>query len=414
MEKTVAELFAGVGGFRVGLNNIRLSKNGKVNENKKFYFVYVNQWEPSTKKQDAFDCYVKRFGSNDWHINEDISMIDKNKIPNHNLLVAGFPCQDYSVARTKSNEKGIQGKKGVLWWEIHEILKIKKTPFVLLENVDRLLKSPSNQRGRDFGIMLKSLSELGYNVEWRVINAADYGHVQRRKRVFIFCFLKSTKFSKSISKEYEKKQNINIGIFKNKFPIENDISINYKKINLNNYIDLIDLSENGSFDFKNSGLMIDGYVYSVELIPKKSRIKSLSSILLRDNISSDFFINDNIERIKYLKNSKKIQRKSKITGYEYTYSEGKMTFPDDINKPSRTMLTSEGTENRSSHVIKDIKTHKLRFLTPVESERLNEFPDNWTNTNMSKRRRYFMMGNALVVGVVRKLGDEISSIIDNE
>ena len=76
--------------------------------------------------------------------------------------------------------------KGVLFWQIAEILELKKTPFALLENVDRLLKSPARQRGRDFGIILKTFADLGYNLEWRIINAADYGGVQRRRRVFIF------------------------------------------------------------------------------------------------------------------------------------------------------------------------------------------------------------------------------------
>lgn len=414
MDKTVAELFAGVGGFRVGLNNSKLTKKGTVKEENRFDFVYVNQWEPSTKRQDAFDCYIKRFGVSNYHVNQDISKVDKNEIPNHNLLVAGFPCQDYSVARTKSNEKGIEGKKGVLWWEILEILKVKKTPYVLLENVDRLLKSPANQRGRDFGVMLKSLSELGYNVEWRVINAADYGHVQRRKRVFIFCFLEFTKFNKRVCMEYKKSKEINIGVFQNLFPIINEDKNKKVSINLNDFKDLIEISDQGSFNFKNAGLMLGGIIHTVELIPKKSKAKPMSTILIKDAVSSDFFVDDKIDKLKSLKGSKKILRKSKKTGYEYTYSEGQMTFPDDLNKPSRTMLTSEGTENRSSHVVEDFKTKKLRFITPLEAERLNGFPDNWTATNMSNRKRYFMMGNALVVGIVRKIGNEIHTILENE
>lgn len=185
MKKTVVELFAGVGGFRVGFNSVKLNKNGKTIEKPNFEFVWANQWEPSTKSQDAFDCYQKRFGQSENHSNEDISKVDKKLVPDHSVLVGGFPCQDYSVARTLSNEKGIQGKKGVLWWQIYEILEVKRPPFVLLENVDRLLKSPSKQRGRDFGVMLRCLDDLGYAVEWRVINAADYGFAQRRRRVFI-------------------------------------------------------------------------------------------------------------------------------------------------------------------------------------------------------------------------------------
>src|SRR6185436_11149332 len=126
--------------------------------------------------------------------------------PDFDMLVGGFPCQDYSVARTLSQAKGLEGKKGVLWWQIHRILKEKKTKpnLLLLENVDRLLKSPVKQRGRDFAVMLKSLSDLGYIVEWRVINAADYGMPQRRRRVFIFGYRKGTKLYNEFK---EKRQN---------------------------------------------------------------------------------------------------------------------------------------------------------------------------------------------------------------
>ena len=185
MEKTVVELFAGVGGFRLAL------------ERKGFRTVWANQWEPATKLQHAYEVYTAHFGNQDVS-NEDINLVDKAKIPKHSLIVGGFPCQDYSVARTKA--EGIQGKKGVLWWAIEETLKVKKPPFILLENVDRLIKSPANQRGRDFGVILKSLDQLGYMLEWRVINAADYGFPQRRRRVFLFGSHKSTSYYKKISK----------------------------------------------------------------------------------------------------------------------------------------------------------------------------------------------------------------------
>jgi DNA (cytosine-5)-methyltransferase 1 len=178
----VCELFAGVGGFRLGLEDC----------SDEFRFVWANQWEPSKKVQHAYDCYIKRFGENENHVNEDISKIDKRSIPEHDLLVGGFPCQDYSVARTGA--RGIQGVKGVLWWQIREILREKQPRFVLLENVDRLLKSPAKQRGRDFAIMLACFNDLGYSVEWRVINAAEYGFVQRRRRIFIYAFKNDTNY----------------------------------------------------------------------------------------------------------------------------------------------------------------------------------------------------------------------------
>src|SRR5699024_5905062 len=113
------------------------------------------------------------------------------------LIVGGFPCQDYSVARSLSGEKGIQGKKGVLFWEIARAIENTHPKYVLLENVDRLLKSPSSQRGRDFAVMLATFQHFDYSVEWRVINAADYGFPQRRRRVFIFAYKNDLSFEQS-------------------------------------------------------------------------------------------------------------------------------------------------------------------------------------------------------------------------
>ena len=152
MELTVVELFAGVGGFRVGLNDIQsFDENNKAIENRDWKFVWANQFEPSTKAQPAYNCYCTRFDkehTSNIDIQEEVAHLDEDAdyIPNHSLLVGGFPCQDYSVARSLSGEKGIEGKKGVLFWSIAKILHVKKPPFVLLENVDRLLKSPSKQR----------------------------------------------------------------------------------------------------------------------------------------------------------------------------------------------------------------------------------------------------------------------------
>lgn len=415
MDKQVVELFAGVGGFRIGLNNVSLNHQDKTIEKGDFDFVWTNQWEPSTKIQHAYDCYVKRFGKSERHVNEDISKINKKDIPNHTLLVGGFPCQDYSVARSLSKEKGIQGKKGVLWWEIRDILEAKKPPFVLLENVDRLLKSPSKQRGRDFGIMLRTMSDLSYGVEWRVINAAEYGHPQKRRRVFIFGFHKSTAYYKKI-KSFKTTNIIQTeGIFAKQFPIKDLVTpLNEICISKNDYEDLVKMSDSFKFQFNNSGLMFNNHVYTTQTFPKITTIKTLGQLVIKDMVSDEFFIGKKVEKYQYLKGSKSIPRTNKATGIQYNYSEGKMTFPDDLSLPGRTMLTSEGSVNRSTHVIEDPQTGKLRLITPVEAERLNEFPDNWTDTGMTKNKRYFMMGNALVTGVVKKLGKEISKIIDKE
>ena len=230
--------------------------------------VWANQWEPGKKSQYAFDCYVSHFGKEKKYVNEDISVINKSEIPNHNLLVGGFPCQDYSVAHTGA--KGIEGKKGVLWWQIRDVLEAKQPKFVLLENVDRLLKSPANQRGRDFGIILACFNDLGYSVEWRVINAADYGFVQRRRRIFIFAYKNSTQYYKSLEKK-SLEDIIQIdGFFVKEFPIQSNL--NSKEIDFK-YKDLSYVSDNFKMEFKNSGIMRKGKIYTTEVIPTEIKAK---------------------------------------------------------------------------------------------------------------------------------------------
>ncbi len=413
MKKTAIELFAGVGGFRCGLNNVKL-KNDKTIENGNWDFIWANQWEPATKTQDAFNCYIKRFGEKNAS-NMDIFQVNKKDIPSHTLLVGGFPCQDYSVAQTLSNSKGIEGKKGVLWWAINDILKAKRPPFVLLENVDRLLISPAKQRGRDFGIILRSFLDNGYAVEWRVINAGEYGHPQKRRRTYIFAYHKSTNYYKSLEKEKLKAIIYSKGMFCKQFPIKDD-EPEYNTINISKdtYKDLVEVTNHFKAQFYNSGIMVKGKIYTSKVVAVSTKEYTLKNIIEHKTVDSKFFLKDEkLEKFRYLKGSKRIPR-VKPNGEPYFYSEGAMAFPDSLDSPARTMLTSEGGISRSTHVVEDYQTKKLRLLTPIECERINEFPDDWTNTGMTDRRRNFMMGNALVVGIIKKIGIEIEKIIENE
>ncbi|MDD3067664.1 MAG: DNA (cytosine-5-)-methyltransferase [Acholeplasmataceae bacterium] len=415
MEKTVVELFAGVGGFRVGLNSIKsFDEKGRAIEKGPWKFVWSNQWEPSTKTQHAFDCYNLRFAG-DSNLNMDISKVKKEDIPDHTLLTGGFPCQDYSVAHTLSKAKGIEGKKGVLWWQINDILKAKKPPFVLLENVDRLIKSPAKQRGRDFGIMLRCFSELDYAVEWRVINAADYGFSQRRRRIYIFAFHKSTSYYKEIEKHSPYKVISHEGLFAKTFPIE---KLDEKLIKANNifkkYKDLVELSDNFHACFENSGYLIGEEAFTVRITPKTKAPIPLYDLVEKDGVDTHYFLNDSQKKkYEFLRGAKKIQR-TDVNGHNYFYSEGSMSPYDVLSLPARTMLTSEGTTNRSTHIILDPKENKLRILTPIECERINQFPDSWTDSGMPEKRRYFMMGNALVCGIIKELSKNLKKIISKE
>ena len=413
MKKTVIELFAGVGGFRIGLNDIKgFDKNGKAIENGDWDFVWANQWEPSTKIQHAYDCYVTRFGNE--CSNQSITDVDKSTIPEHTLLVGGFPCQDYSVAHTLSKEKGIEGKKGVLFWDIAAVLETKNTPFILLENVDRLLKSPAKQRGRDFGIMLRTLYDLGYNVEWRVINAADYGAAQRRRRTFIFGWQRKLKYNNIVSNSGYQKYLYKDGLFAKCFPVEQSSESSINGISLLTYKDTVEMTKIFKAQFENTGVMIDGVVYTEKTVPIVERPITLGEIReTRTGLDEYILSGKKLEKFEYLRGSKKIPRK-RPDGSEYFYSEGAMSPFDSLDLPGRTMLTSEGSVNRSTHIIPDKETGKLRLLTPIEAERLQSFPDDWTNTGMPENRRYFMMGNALVTKVINRIEPELSKIVEKE
>lgn len=406
-KKTVCELFAGVGGFRLGLEHS--SKDWKT--------VWFSQWEPGKKNQWAHDCYVKHFGDVDEFTGIDIALVDKNHIPNHNLLVGGFPCQDYSVAHSLNGEKGIEGKKGVLWWQIRDTLIAKKSPFVLLENVDRLLKSPSKQRGRDFGIILACFAQLDYSVEWRVVNAAEYGAAQRRRRTFIFAYSNKTRYAKRLSKSMPEAIISADGFFAKSFPVsekiksEDLVSCEFD-FSGDDALDIQKISDEFAFTFKHAGLMRGGKIYTSDVEAKCENPIPLKK-LVEKNVSENFYLSTSLEKFKYLKGAKKIERTAK-TGFKYTFSEGPVAFPDSLELPARTMLTSEATVNRSTHVIQDPQTKRLRLITPLEAERIQGFDDNWTNTGMPQKFRYFCMGNALVVPMVTRMGKVLNDIFEAE
>jgi len=400
----VVELFAGVGGFRIGLEGY-----GKKKLNN-YRTVWSNQWEPATKKQHASEVYVSRFGPKN-HSNQDIKTVETSQIPNHDLLVGGFPCQDYSVARNLSAAEGIVGKKGVLWWEIYRILKEKgkNAPnFLILENVDRLLKSPAKQRGRDFAIMSSSLNDLGYIIEWRVINAADYGMPQRRRRIFVIGYKKGSLPYKKIDKRIKplkwlSKNGTLAKAFPIKSPIESDSF--YIEGSLEKISSDFNKGKPKTSPFLTAGVSIRRKIFTFKATPNhKGGYVTLGDILQKNSeVPESFYIRKkDLPRWKYLKGSKKEERKSR-DGFKFFYIEGPMLFPDDLTKASRTIVTGEGgsTPSRFKHVIKTLKG--FRRLTPIELERLCMFPDNHTIGQTNSKRAFFM-GNALVVGVVEKIG----------
>ena len=396
---TVAELFAGVGGFRVGL-----ARAG-------WKTVYSNQWEPSTKVQHASDVYVANFGP-EGHSNEDIATV--KEIPTaFDLLVGGFPCQDYSVAKSSNSATGLEGKKGVLWWEILRLVTRHKPKFIFLENVDRLLKSPTSQRGRDFAVMLSTLGNAGYSVEWRVVNAADYGFPQRRIRVFIV----ATKTSEIPGDTSPSDWIFKDGVLAKSLPVYADdsgvleVAVPEDPIQASR-----DFGHGATVSpFGNAGVMMNGQVYTARTRAKSGRLrKVLGDVLVPDSdVPEEFTIAPGrLGEWEYLKGAKAIDRVHKGSGFTYRYSEGSMAFPDLAEKPSRTILTAEGgsTPSRFKHIIRSQDGY--RRLMPIELERLSGFPDNWTAPKelaVTDARRAFFIGNALVVGLIDLVGRELAN-----
>lgn len=406
----VAELFAGVGGFRLGLDgyhdanhpNLYMPSAGD------FATVWANQWEPpgTLTKQFAWRCYERRFGAHSC-VNVDISEVldayesGNEPIPDVDMVVGGFPCQDYSVARTLSQADGIEGRKGVLWWQIYRFLKLKEPRYCLFENVDRLLKSPADQRGRDFAIMLSCLMGLGYAVEWRVVNSAEYGFPQRRKRVYIYA---------ERDARWDVAGRLSDGVMARALPIEPPTDVSGFDLCDDPYEITRLWPGYATSPFLEAGCCRDGHVATCRIVAAYGGERRVLGDVVVDagDVPDEYWVPDEqLPRWEYLKGAKREERVAR-NGHRYWYSEGSMAYPDLLTNPSRTILTGEGGRgaSRFKHII--VQDGRHRRLVPDELDRLQGFPAGWTNTGMTDGQRAFCMGNALVVGVVHRIGAEIA------
>ena len=465
----VAELFAGVGGFRLGL------------EGEKFRFVFSNQWEPGETKQWASKIYEARFGS-DGHVNEDIHKVTK-LVPEHDLLVGGFPCQDYSVARTISGEMGIEGEKGKLWTPIKHIIRDSKVrpKMIFLENVPRLLNSPSEHRGLNFGIILDDLLTMGYDVEWRIIQASDYGMPQKRSRIFILAYRRPSKTNGkgTIGPKRRTRESMiswmtgssnngkkePIGPFASSFPISCTFPFDKKEVPSVSSFHWSSKSRpfgNAGYAWKDGGKSSKRWMWTFNCVPSyPGPFMTLGDIIMK-NHEQEFEVTDSekLRMYSYIKGEQKewrIRKSDKkiaesirtdsgnlwdlyqncTKGYDselwkqsradesylegvsrgivYNYTAGSMSYPDPLDKPSRTVVTAEigRSVSRMRHII-EYKKGKFRRLMPIELERLNMFPDDWTQfQGISDSRRGFLMGNALVVGIVERLAEPLADLLRN-
>jgi len=417
----VIELFAGVGGFRIGFENA----------SKHFETVLANQWEPGTKVQHAANVYRKQFGD-DVLVNEDLNVLLENNysFPNHDLLVGGFPCQDFSVANTLSRSKGLEGTKGNLWYAIAELIKRKEPKYCLFENVNRLLLSPALERGRDFAYMLTTLNDMNYAVEWMVIDASAYGFPQKRKRVFFMCFKEGTP-------EYDELKNNNSSLLRRAFPFKkkehSNIKYSFPEGNFLGSGTPVDVLKNfnpapkktkSAYKYKSPkkffqyGTCIDREYDSYDIIPTyNDSYMLLGDIIVKDTVAEEFYVDSKaLEAWKAEKGGYTRTRTTK-DGFTYNISFGKMDLYDGLDEPSRTIITAEGGKSvsRMKHLIQTADG-KSRRLIPLELERLNMFPDNFTEKGLDESgeeyqvldtRRAFLMGNAMVTGIVQKIAEEL-------
>lgn len=188
------------------------------------------------------------------------------------------------------------------------------------------------------------------------------GFAQKRRRTFIYAaknnttyynFIKDKSFEDIIHKE---------GFFAKEFKIQDNtkgISKDFK------YKDIYEVSDTFKMAFENSGIMKEGKIYTEKVQPEYIEPTKLREVLEED-ADKKYYVVGNLDKWEYLKGPKKIERTSK-TGFKYMFSEGGMLFPDALDKPARTMLTSESSVNRSSHIIEDPKKKELRILTPMEA-----------------------------------------------
>lgn len=412
----VAELFAGVGGFRLGLEGYHDSEYPEFDMPAAgpFRTVWADNWEPDGRasKQFAWHCYERRFGAGSC-VNEDIAVVvdqvrnGERELPEFDMLVGGFPCQDYSVTKPANKAAGIEGKKGVLWWSVNALLEMRHPRHVLLENVDRLLKSPTAQRGRDFAIILSCLARLGYSVEWRVINAAEYGMPQRRRRVYIYAEYGATEWN-------PKDRLFHTGIMAEAFPcvpsgenIEFEVTVGDDPYETTRRFGKDDKTS----VWQNAGVMQQGHATTIRTDADYDGPRTILGDILTpaDQVPDRYWIDDaKLPAWEYLKGAKK-ERRIAANGFEYTYSEGPVAFPDPLDRPSRTILTGEGGAgaSRTKHVV--LQNGRYRRLMPDELDQLQMFPKGWTADGMTDGHRAFCMGNALVTGIPHRIGRVIAS-----
>jgi len=328
------DLFAGVGGFHLGIE--RSGQNG-------YTCVYSNEWDRyanSVYRRHYEECDIR-----------DIREVAADKIPDHELIVGGFPCQAFSVA---GNRGGFSDTRGTLFFEIMRIAKQKRTPYLLLENVKGLL---SHDKGKTFDTMLRAMDELGYDAQWQVLNSKHWVP-QNRERIFIVGYLRG-----------QPRPQV--------FPLgESDGGGSQSQVR-----QAKDIS--GTITIKNQSPQWQ-FDASTTLIDMAYRNREPRAYTTHAPAVRDYGSGGNKMPMVTRQPLKFLGRNQKNIAGDYSYA---------VDTMSTNGLNIAG---------------KIRRLTPIECERLQSFPDDWTKLGadgeeISDTQRYKMMGNAVTTKVVQAI-----------
>ena len=371
-------LFTGIGGFELGIKkayvetiNGKKNGGGKKTEKKgnckrhekpesfnakrgrssKYDNSVSNGQEPFTCvgyseiDKHAIQIYEKHFPE---HKNfGDIRKIKPKKLPDFDLLVGGFPCQSFSIA---GKRLGFKDTRGTLFFDIARIIKTKRPRLLLLENVKGLL---SHDEGRTFAVIIRTLDELGYDIQWQVLNSKDFGVPQNRERVFIVGHLRGTSRPEI-------------------FPFTEN---NSEDIVLPTITTRITADSNGTYVSKKSPQVGTYRTHKSGQGFRKSKSGLVPTIPARAR-------EDGSGQPIILQKSQDYRKNGSLRKFE---------------KHSPTLRAEMGDNHP---MVK--KGMQIRRLTPVECERLQGFPDDWTAV-ASDTQRYKTLGNAVTVNVVRKI-----------
>jgi len=379
------DLFSGIGGFRLGLERAGGFQCVWSCDNNK----YVNQ------------VYTDRFGEQG-HNSNDVRGVDAKGIPDHDLLCAGFPCQSFSVA---GHRKGFTETRGTLFFEILRIAEAKKPVLLLLENVKGLL---SNDKGLTFQIILESLEELGYFCEWQCLNSRYFGVPQNRERVFIIGHL-GTRGGREIfpigqTDELAKGE----GYGRPKVQAETSSAIHSRygagwrahaqEQLVSKRTQVIPVLTPERYEKKQHGRRFKDAGEPMYTLTRQDQHGVIIHNLYGGFNEGIRVFEDYSPTIRTAKGGGHIPSVAIVADRSRTY-----------NKKGRNLESPKPYTNALSSVQKDnllLENLKIRKLTPVECERLQGFPDGWTE-GLSDTQRYRCIGNAVTVNVVEFLGHRI-------